>query len=129
MLQGVHPDLILVASRALLYSDVDFAVTEGVRSLERQRALLDKGFSRTLKSKHLVQPDGFAYAIDVMASGDLNKDGTTDAQDRSIVWNREFYGTIAAAFYKAAKELEIVVRWGGNFKTFYDGPHFELLGE
>src|SRR3990167_9753372 len=36
MLQGVHPDLILVVSRGLLYSPYDFVITEGVRNLERQ---------------------------------------------------------------------------------------------
>ncbi len=126
-LEGVHSDLVLVASRGLLYSTVDFAITEGVRSLERQRGLKAKGFSQTLTSKHLVQDDGFAHAFDVMAVGDLNGDGDVDAQDKSITWDRDLYGEIAKAMKQAAAELGISVRWGGDFKSFYDGPHFELV--
>lgn len=127
MLDMVHPQLILVVSRALLYSDVDFAVIEGMRSRTRQRQLVADGKSRTYNSKHLRHPDGYSHAIDVMATGDLNKDGVVDHQDASIAWNREWYGQISKAFYKAADELGAKVRWGGDFKSFFDGPHFELL--
>lgn len=126
-LLGVRPDLILVVSRGLLYSSIDFAITEGLRGLERQKMLLETGKSRTLRSSHLRQPDGFAHAIDVMAVGDLDRDGDIDAQDKNITWNREWYGSISDAMYKAARELDISIRWGGAFKSFYDGPHFELL--
>jgi peptidoglycan L-alanyl-D-glutamate endopeptidase CwlK len=61
-----------------------------------------------------------------MAVGDLDRDGDVDAQDRSIAWNREFYDKIADAMKKAATELGIPIRWGGDFQGFYDGPHFEL---
>lgn len=128
MLVKVHPDLILVVSRGLLYSKYDFAVTEGARDIERQKALLAKGFSKTLRSNHLIQPDGFAHAFDVMAVGDLDASGTVDAQDRSLTWNRDIYRSIAESMKQSAEELRIGIRWGGDFKTFFDGPHFELYG-
>jgi peptidoglycan LD-endopeptidase CwlK len=132
-LKGVHPDLILVVSRGLLYSPIDFAISEGVRGRERQRELVAKGASKTLQSKHLLQADGYGHAIDVVAVGDLDGDGDVDAQDRARTWEPAVYRLIAGAMQQAAEDLGIGVRWGGEFKTrdgkpFFDGPHFELAG-
>ena len=66
-LENVHPDLIIIASTAILTSPVDFVITEGLRSLERQDSLFQAGASQTMNSKHLEQMDGFAHAIDVAA--------------------------------------------------------------
>ncbi len=121
-LRGVDSRLVRVVKHAIQISAIDFAVTEGVRDLDRQRSLVAQGKSHTLRSKHLV-----GHAIDVMAAGDLNNDGIIDHQDKSITWNREFYGPIADAMKQAALELSITIRWGGDFKSFYDGPHFELM--
>jgi peptidoglycan L-alanyl-D-glutamate endopeptidase CwlK len=126
-LQGVHPDLIRVVSLGIEGSPYDFTVTEGLRSLERQKELVAKKFSQTLASKHLVQPDGFGHAFDVMAVGDLDKDGDADAQDKTHTWDRVIYQEIAASILTAASTLGVPVRWGGAFKSFFDGPHFELI--
>lgn len=126
-LRSVHPDLVLVVSRGLLYSEIDFAVTEGLRSIERQRDLVSRRLSQTYASKHLVQPDGYAHAVDIMAVGDLDGDNDVDAQDRTRTWDRELYTAIAVAMQRAADELGIPIRWGGAFKSFFDGVHFELL--
>ena len=50
-LQGVHPDLVAVVRLALTLSPVPFIVTEGVRSLEKQKKLFELGATRTLKSR------------------------------------------------------------------------------
>lgn len=125
-LAGVHPDLVRVLVLGLSYSPHDFAVSEGVRSIERQRTLFDAGTSKTMQSKHLRQADGFGYAADVVATGDLDKDGDVDSQDRSKTWDRDVYSGIAASVKRAADELGVNVRWGGDFKSWFDGPHFEL---
>ncbi len=122
----VHPDLVRVARRGLILSPYDFAVTEGLRMPTRQKELVHRGFSKTMDSKHLLQPDGWAHAFDVVAVGDLNEDGVVDAQDRSITWDREIYSGIAVAMYTAAAELGTKIKWGGAFKILFDGPHFEL---
>lgn len=126
-LKGVHPDLVRVVSLAIEYTTIDFTVTEGLRSLERQRELFEAGKSKTMASKHLVQTDGFAHAVDVVATGDVNKDGYIDAQDKAMIWHPVLYGEIAHAFGIAAVDLDVKIRWGGDFKSFFDGPHFELV--
>lgn len=122
MLEGVHPDLVRLATRALALSEVDFAVTEGVRTLARQRQLLDQGASQTLNSMHLPRPtdiggatQNLAYAIDVAAY-----------VGGRIRWDWPLYHRIKAAFDQASRETGIPFKWGGDWRSFPDGPHFEL---
>ena len=58
-LAGVHPDLVRVVRR-LIDEGVQFKVIEGVRSLERQRALFAAGKSKTMNSRHLT-----GHAVDL----------------------------------------------------------------
>ena len=108
-LHGAHPELVLVASRALGYSSVDFGVTDGLRSVDRQRELVADGKSQTMNSRHLT-----GDAIDVVAYV-----GGKES------WEMKHYQAIAQAFKKAAAELGINIEWGGDWKTFKDGPHFQ----
>ena len=66
-LDGVHPDMAAVVERAIQLTEVDFGVTQGVRTLEEQKANVAAGRSQTMKSKHLLQDDGFSHAVDVVA--------------------------------------------------------------
>ncbi|MGP2976107.1 M15 family metallopeptidase [Serratia marcescens] len=109
-LQGVNPALIAVARRALELSPVDFGITEGLRTMERQREMLRTRKSQTLKSRHLT-----GHAVDVVAYLGAN-----------ISWEWKYYEQIAAAFKQAGKELGTVIEWGGDWKTLKDGPHFQL---
>jgi len=108
-LYGVNPKLISLATLALKYSDVDFGVSEGVRSKERQRMLFKMGKSQTMNSKHLK-----GDAIDVFA------------WDDGVKWDFYYYNKINEAFKLAAHELNIDYVWGGDWHTFKDGVHFEL---
>ncbi len=109
-LDGVHWALKMVASRALEISTVDFVVIEGVRNQRRQKRLVETGASSTMDSRHLT-----GHAIDVAAwvGGEIS-------------WAWPHYFLIAKAFKQAAKELEIDIVWGGDWKSFIDGPHYEL---
>lgn len=109
-LTGVHPDLVMVMRRALQLTTVDFVVTEGRRSVVRQQELYDAGATRTMNSRHLT-----GHAVDVAAW----VVGT-------VRWDWPLYGKIAEAVKEAAEELEVPIVWGGDWKTFKDGPHFEL---
>lgn len=114
-LEGVHPDLVKVVHRAIEVTEVDFGVTEGVRSRERQAELLARGASTTMNSRHIPGKDGLAKAVDLVAY-----------IGSEVRWDWPLYHKIAAAMKKAAKELDVPIVWGGDWTTFKDGPHFEL---
>lgn len=109
-LEGVHPDLVKVVKRAIKLTSVDFVVTEGLRTMARQRQLKDAGASRTLNSRHIT-----GHAVDVAA-----------LVGRQVRWDWPLYHRIADAFKQAAAELGVPIVWGGDWRTFKDGPHFEL---
>lgn len=110
-MKGVDPRLVKVVEEAITLTEVDFGVTEGLRTEERQKELVSKGLSQTLKSKHLT-----GHAVDVVAF-----------VDGKVTWEKEFYHKIANAMKKAADNQGTKIRWGGEFKSFFDGPHFELV--
>ncbi len=110
-LVGVDPRLIKVVERAIELTEVDFTVLEGLRTPERQKQLVSEGFSQTLKSKHLT---GHAVDLGALVNG-------------VVSWDKEPYYKIEKAMKQAANELNIKVRWGGDFKSFFDAPHWELV--
>lgn len=134
-LDGVHPDLVKVISRAFELAPVKFIITEGLRDKEKQAKLVKAGASKTLNSRHLT-----GKAVDVVAK-----------IDGEIRWDWPLYTTIAKSVQKAAIELGIPIVWGGGWfqlnttvdlskgvkdyidycrrtgkKPLMDGPHFEL---
>ena len=109
-LLGVHPDLVKVVRRALEISKVDFAVIEGLRSHARQLELVRSGASQTMNSRHLT---GHAVDLAPFIAGQIR-------------WDWPPFHEIAKAVKQAAKELDVAIVWGGDWKTFKDGPHFEL---
>lgn len=104
-LEGVHPDLVRVVKAAA--EKVPFIVTEGLRNLERQKQLVKAGKSWTLNSRHLT-----GHAVDV-----CDDDARYDIPDMNH---------IAVVMKDCAKQLDIPIVWGGDWKT-RDTPHFELL--
>ena len=66
-MSGVNDDLVAVVNLAIEISPVDFGVSEGIRTKERQAKLLAEGKSRTMKSRHLI-----GEAVDVYAWVDGN---------------------------------------------------------
>jgi len=109
-LEGVHADLVRVVQRAADLSEVDFIVTEGLRSMKRQRELVAAGASKTLKSRHLT---GHAIDFAPVVGGE-------------VTWKWPPFILIAEAFKRAARELGIAIVWGGDWLRFKDGPHIEL---
>jgi peptidoglycan LD-endopeptidase CwlK len=107
-LQGVHPDLRKVCDLALQYSPYDFVITEGKRSIQQQRKYVSEGKSQTMKSRHLS-----GCAVDFVNSDDFS-------------YNEKKMRAIADAFKRAARNLNIPIRWGGDWKSFVDTPHIEL---
>lgn len=109
-LEGVHEDLVTVVERAAHLSEIPFVVTEGLRTLDRQRVLVASGASRTLRSRHL---HGFAVDLAANINGEIR-------------WDWPLYAKLNDAMQTAAHELDVPVIWGGSWRSFKDGPHFEL---
>lgn len=138
-LDGVKPELVEVVKRAIELTTVDFGVIEGLRTEEQQKALVEKGASQTMKSKHLT-----GDAVDLMAY----------VGGRGC-WELNVYDEIADAVKTAATELGTPIRWGAAWtvsdlrdwegtaeeamnayidirrsegrRPFIDAPHFELV--
>ena len=137
-LEGVKPELVDVVKRAIELTKIDFGVTEGLRTEERQRQLVESGASQTMKSKHII-----GDAVDLMAY-----------VDGRGCWELCVYDEIADAMKVAAIEEGVILRWGAAWhiddisdwegtmeeamnsyvdlrrsqgrRPFIDAPHFEL---
>ncbi|MGF1767928.1 M15 family metallopeptidase [Enterovibrio makurazakiensis] len=135
-LKGVHPDLVGVVERAIQITVQDFSVHDGMRTFAEQQALVARGASKTLNSRHLT-----GHAVDLVPyiNGKLR-------------WEWDPIYNIAEAVRIAAHEKGVEIRWGGswsmltdsedspedmmadyaarcrraNKKPFFDGAHFEL---
>lgn len=109
-LEGVHPDLVKVVKRAIEITPVDFLVVEGLRTKSRQAYLLDAGKSRTMNSYHLT-----GHAVDI-----------APIVDGKVSWDWKYFHPMIAAMKQAAKELDVKIIAGADWKTFPDGPHFQI---
>jgi peptidoglycan LD-endopeptidase CwlK len=110
-LKGIHPDLRRVMNRALQDSPLDFIVIEGLRTVERQRQLVDQGASRTMNSRHIT-----GHAVDLLPIGPNGR----------AAFDWPLYHKLAPAVKAAAQAEGVAIVWGGDWKSFKDGPHFEL---
>ena len=102
--------MVKVVERAIALSSVDFTVLCGLRTEEEQRKLLAAGASKTMNSRHLT---GHAVDLAPMIDGEVR-------------WDWPLYFKLAAAMKEAAADLKVEIAWGGDWKNFRDGPHFEL---
>lgn len=116
-LEGVHPDLVLVVHRAAEITDIDFIVTEGKRTLEKQKILVAKGASQTMRSRHVPEMNecGMACAIDVAA-----------LIDGEVRWDFPLYEKLADTMKEAAHIEGIHIESGIDWLKFKDGPHHQL---
>ncbi len=121
-LSTCHPNLRRLFEAVV--TGFDCAILEGVRTKERQQALVISGVSKTLNSNHLADPDGYSRAVDVAPCPINWKD-----LDR-------FY-FFAGYVRRTAEELGVKVRWGGDWdgdtevrdNGFDDLVHWELKGD
>lgn len=96
--------------RAIQITPIDFTVLEGLRSVDRQEQLVSSGASKTMNSRHLT---GHAIDIAPLLNG-------------KVSWDWPLYYPLADAVKLAAKEKNIPIEWGGDWRTFKDGPHWQL---
>lgn len=108
-LAGVHPGLVAVVRRAILITEIDFAVHEGLRTMERQRKLVATGASRTLDSYHLT-----GDAVDLVPY-----------VDGSLRWEHALCNEVARAVREASGLVGVRLVWG----RVWDTELFELDAE
>lgn len=111
----VHPDIRRLMVEAIKDSPIDFTVIETVRTKQKQLENIKKKVSKTLNSRHIPE---------------CNKSGLCEAVDIApypINWkDLSRFRKLSEHIKKKAKELNIPITWGGDFKNFFDGPHYEL---
>ena len=110
-MRGIHPDLSRVVKRAIAISDQDFTVIEGLRTLARQKELKRKGFSKTLRSRHIT-----GHAVDIVPYPIAHRLDYPDS-----MWNE-----VSRAMKQAAKDLNVDLGWGPDMWNGWDKPHYQL---
>ena len=70
-----------------------------------------QGKSKTLNSRHLT-----GHAVDLAPMED----------DGDISWHWPFYHKLATAVKASAVAAGVPLEWGGDWRTFKDGPHWQL---
>ena len=122
-LDGVHPLLCDWAYE--LVTVMDNKVVDGVRDLITQREYVLLGVSKTMNSKHLVQPDGYGHAVDLAPY-------PVDWSD-----HRRFYILAGVGIGLAAK-MNLPIVWGGRWNVdddqfkvpdFNDMGHFQIMSD
>jgi peptidoglycan L-alanyl-D-glutamate endopeptidase CwlK len=117
---NINLQLVLLAAIKVF----DFKIIETSRSYERQKSLVTQGLSKTMKSKHLIQPAEAADIYPYPIAKNLN--------DPEYL-KRFFF--LAGVMLTCAHDLGIKIRWGCdwnqnmifNDQSFTDMPHFELV--
>lgn len=120
-----HPDIQAVFNEVIRHRDC--TILEGVRTVETQRHYVETGRSKTMNSRHLMQPDGYSHAVDAAR-------WPVDWQDLKAF--ALFAGYVLATADQMHQRGEISHRlaWGGDWDgdgatsdhSFFDGPHFQL---
>ena len=109
-LKQCHPDLQKVAHECIKH--YDFSVICGHRGKADQDKAVREGKSKAKwpTSKHNAQPSRAFDAVPV-----------------PLDWkNIASFNAMAGHMKTAARTVGVKIRWGGDFKGFFDGPHFEL---
>lgn len=109
-LTGVDKRIVKLLEEVSKSYEKPFMVVEGLRTKERQKYLMKKGATRTMNSRHLT---GHAVDIAPVVGG-------------TVSWDWEHYYPLAKAMKEKAKELNIPIEWGGDWKSFKDAPHWQL---
>lgn len=84
-------------------------IVESVRTLAEQEAKVAAGVSRTLRSKHRRQADGFAHAVDMACDG--------------IWWDEEMPGFVPYAKMQAKAARSFGCRSGYFFRGYHREVH------
>lgn len=113
-LVGVYPPFVKVLRRALEISPYDFGVIKGARTFEEQKKEFEEGSTTTMNSRHLIQADGWAHAVDILAY-----------VDGKHTYEHKYYRKVIQAVFTAAIEESLQITVGALWRDFLDSPHIE----
>lgn len=124
---GLHPHLQRVIRRAARDTTLNFTLLETVRSLERQKQLFAAGASETLRSRHIPSTSKaapqWAHAFDATPMLDLDRDGKIETEE---MFDWPLIRKLAPIIKAAAAAEGVPIEWGGDWRRFKDGPHWQL---
>ena len=137
LFKNVHPDLTKIMEEAIADSPYDFRITAGARTAEEQNALYQLGRTRAgnkvtncdgykSKSNHQIKADGYGYAVDIFICGKYDEQGNYIKFNTQEGYDFKKVKAVADHIKKIAKDKNIKVEWGGDWKGGWDSPHFEL---
>ena len=105
----------------------DITVLEGHRDEESQAKAVARGvsFAPWPKSAHNSYP---SQAVDIAPYPVIWPDRETQTDDE---YNRAMarFGEMAGRVKSVAEQKGYKIKWGGDFKSIFDGPHFELVAD
>lgn len=112
---------IVNAKELVAQHGLDYKVICGTRTFEQQAELYAKGRTtegpKVTNAKPGSSMHNFGLAIDCgVFKGKVYMDGSTPADAKLADLMHKHASTLCAKHN---------LRWGGNFKTIYDAPHFE----
>ena len=123
-LQGIKPVLIDIIEAAIVTSPIDFGIPPdgGLRSAYRQNEMYAQG--RTKAGAKITNADGFkklsrhqsGEAFDIYAF-----------VDGKASWDIAHLTVIASHIIEVAKANGVELEWGGQWVSFKDYPHFQIL--
>ena len=99
-------------------SPLNFRITHGLRTPEEQQTLYNQGrttagkiVTNTLESKHLT-----GLAVDIYVTPSAGRKP----------WDERDFKIVGEHVKMKAEQLGIPIRWGGDFRSFKDYPHYEI---
>jgi hypothetical protein len=91
-------------------NNVEILITDGIRTIEEQKANVARGASKTMKSYHLV-----GQAFDFVPLDSKGNPMWVVAKYSTDPW----FGAVKYA-------IELGFEWGGAWKSFIDAPHMQF---
>ncbi len=128
--QDLCEEAIEIASTRIMHCP-DFGISVGHRRAKEQwelyirgRISSPSGYQITDKTKVITNCDGIKVKSNHQSGNAVDffayVDGKANYEPSNLA-------LIATCFFAAAEELDLVIKWGGNFFNMADGSHIEII--
>ena len=123
-LKGVNPSLIAIATTAKIDTPYNFEIADmgGFRTVADQKYLYASG--RTRPGKIVTRADGVKKLSNHQSGNAID---IVCYDNGKITWDEKVFKEVAKHLKEvASKYYGIELKWGGDWITFRESPHFEL---